>query len=75
MLLFPSQAKGEWTCTVARWTGTLEAPEAIALPALPPTNKQINIDICTFAHWRNGEITRLKVFFDSPAVLQQLGLA
>lgn len=71
--------EGDWTCTVGQLTGTqtgpIASPEGMGLQTVPPTNKPIDLLICTFARWRNGEIAQLVTFFDFPSVMRQLGLA
>ena len=50
-------AQGEWTCTVADFTGTMRGPmKGFDGKLIAPTNKKFHIEFCTVAHWKNGEI-------------------
>jgi predicted ester cyclase len=69
-------ASGDWTATVSVLTGTFSEP--MPLPdgaSLPPTGKSVNIQVATFAHWKDGQITEESLFWDGAAFAQQLGLA
>jgi ketosteroid isomerase-like protein len=69
-------AQGDWTCTVARFTGTMRGPMKGADGKLiPPTNKSFEVEFCTVAHWKNGEIVEEKLFYDLVGLLKQIGLA
>ncbi len=82
--MFPDQhlaykimlAQGEWTCTVAEFTGTMKG--AMTMPdgtVIPPTNKSFHIDFCTVAHWNeHGEILEENLFCDLMGMLKQLGV-
>jgi ketosteroid isomerase-like protein len=66
---------GEWTAT----TGTLEGTftETMKLPhgkAVPPTGRHFSVPMATVARWTNGRIAEEKLFWDSQAILQQLGV-
>lgn len=71
-------AEGDWTGTVARLTGTqtgpITSPEGMGMPSIPPTNNAFDLNHYTIARWQNGKIAQLKVLFDFPGVIQQLGL-
>jgi hypothetical protein len=32
------------------------------------------VEFCTVAHWKNGEITEEKLFYDKISLMQQIGL-
>jgi hypothetical protein len=32
--------------------------------AILPTNKKFSVELCTVAHWKNGEIVEEKLFYD-----------
>jgi hypothetical protein len=55
-------AQGEWTCTVADFTGTMLGPmKGPDGKLIAPTNKKFHIEFCTVAHWKNGEIVEEKI--------------
>lgn len=66
---------GDYTCSVARWTGTnigpFMGPDGRMIPA---TNKKFELEFCTVAHWKNGEIVEEKLFYDLVGLLKQLGI-
>ncbi len=41
---------------------------------IPPRNKKFKVEFCTVAHWRNGEITEERLFYDLVGAMRQLGL-
>jgi predicted ester cyclase len=41
---------------------------------IPPTGKKFNVEYCTVAHWKNGEILEEKLFYDKMSLMQQIGL-
>jgi hypothetical protein len=44
-------AQGEWTCTVADFTGTMRGPmKGSDGKLIAPTNKRFHIECCTVAH-------------------------
>lgn len=69
--------QGDWTCSVAKFTGTMKGPmKAPDGKMIPPTNKNFEVEFCTVAHWNeNGEIVEEKLFYDSVSLMQQIGLA
>ncbi|BCL18087.1 ester cyclase [Micromonospora sagamiensis] len=67
---------GDWTCSIARWTGTMTGP----MPGpdgkeIPPTGKSFEIDFCTVARWAEGRIAEENLFYDLTTFMKQLGLA
>ena len=50
-------ASGDWTCSIARFTGTMRGsmrgPDG---QEIPPTGKSFEVDFCTVARWDNGQI-------------------
>jgi ketosteroid isomerase-like protein len=68
-------AQGEWTCTVADFTGTMLGPmNGTDGKIIAPTNKKFHIEFCTVAHWKNGEIIEEKLFYDLVGLLKQIGV-
>ncbi|WP_340820750.1 ester cyclase [Methanolobus sp. WCC4] len=67
--------QGDWTCSVAVFTGTMKGP--MKTPdggEIPPTNKSFKVDFCTVAHWKDGQIVEEKLFYDLMSVMKQIGL-
>jgi ketosteroid isomerase-like protein len=67
--------QGDWTCTVTDFTGTMTGPMRTSDGrTIPPTGKSFKVEFCTIAHWRNGEITEEKLFYDPIGLMKQIGL-
>lgn len=67
---------GDWTCTIADFAGTMKGPmKGADGKMIPPTNKKFKLEFCTVAHWKNGEITEERLFYDLVGMLKQIGLA
>jgi ketosteroid isomerase-like protein len=67
--------QGEWTCSVADFTGTFLGP--MTGPdgkVIQPTGKKFKVEFCTVAHWINGEIIEEKLFYDKIELMKQIGL-
>jgi hypothetical protein len=64
-------AQGEWTCTIAEFTGTMKGADG---KIIPPTNKSFNVNFCTAAHWVKCEIVEENLFYDVIGVLKQVGV-
>jgi len=41
---------------------------------IPTTNKKFELEFCTVAQWKNGEIIEEKLFYDLVGLLKQLGI-
>ncbi|HZY72914.1 MAG TPA: ester cyclase [Edaphobacter sp.] len=68
-------AQGDWTCTVADFTGTMTGPmKGSDGKIIPPTNKKFHVEFCTVAHWKDGEIVEEKLFYDLVGLLKQIGV-
>jgi predicted ester cyclase len=69
-------ASGDWTCSIARFTGTMTGP--MLGPdgkEIPPTGKSFEVDFCTVAHWdENGQIIEENLFYDVIGMMKQIGL-
>ncbi len=68
-------ASGDWTCSIARFTGTMKGP--MMGPdgkEIPPTHKSFEVDFCTVAHWANGEIVEENLFYDVVGLMRQIGV-
>jgi hypothetical protein len=65
-------AQGDWTCTIAEFTGTMTMADG---RVIAPTNKSFKVDFCTVAHWNeNGEIVEENLFYDLMGMLKQIGV-
>lgn len=68
--------QGDWTCSVARFTGTMTGPmNGPDGKEIPPTNKSFEVEFCTVAHWNNREIVEEKLFYDLVGLMRQIGLS
>ena len=69
-------ASGEWTCSIARFIGTMKGP--MAGPdgkEIPPTGKSFEVDFCTVARWdESGQIIEENLFYDLVGLMTQIGL-
>jgi len=68
-------ASGDWTCSIARFTGTMKGPmKGPDGRNIPPTNKSFDVDFCTVARWDNGQIVEENLFYDLVTFMKQIGL-
>ncbi len=69
-------ASGDWTCSIARFTGTMKGSMTGANGVIiPATGKSFEVDFCTVAHWSaNGEIIEENLFYDVVGMMQQLSI-
>jgi predicted ester cyclase len=66
---------GDYTCSVADFTGTMKGPmKGVDGKLIPPTNKTFKVEFCTVAHWKDGKIVEDKLFYDQVGLLKQIGL-
>jgi ketosteroid isomerase-like protein len=69
-------ASGDWTCSIAHFTGTMKGPMKQADGSeIPPTGKSFEVDFCTVAHWDDGQITEERLMYDLVTFMQQIGLS
>lgn len=69
-------ASGDWTCSIARYTGTMAGPMVGADGTeIAPTGKSFDVDFCTVARWENGQIVEENLFFDAVTFMKQIGLS
>ncbi len=67
--------QGDWTCTVADFTGTMKGPmKGADGKMIPPTSKSFRVEFCTVAEWKNGEIVAERLFYDLVGLVRQIGL-
>ena len=69
--------QGDYTCTVADFSGTMKGPMKTAGgKTIPPTNKSFHVEFCTVAHWNDkGEILEERLFYDLVGLMKQIGLS
>jgi predicted ester cyclase len=69
-------ASGEWTASVARFTGTFAGPmTGPDASVIPPTGKTFDVDFFTIARWVNDEIVEENLMYDLVLFMQQVGLS
>lgn len=67
---------GDWTAVAGVIEGTFTQP--MVLPdgtEIPPTGKSFKIPMATIAHWKDGKITEENLFWDTSAMMAQMGIA
>jgi hypothetical protein len=67
--------QGDWTCSVARFTGHMGGP--MTGPdgkVLPPTHKPFELDFYTVARWAGDQIVEERLMYDLVGFMQQIGL-
>ena len=70
-----SFGEGDWTCSIADFTGTMKGPmKGPDGKIIPPTNRSFKVEFCTVAHWENGEIVAERLFYDLVGLMKQIGL-
>ncbi|HWZ60515.1 MAG TPA: ester cyclase [Gemmatimonadaceae bacterium] len=68
-------ASGDWTCSIARFTGTMKGPMRGADGTeIPPTGKAFDVEFCTVARWDHGQIAEENLFYDLVTFMKQIGL-
>lgn len=68
-------ASGDWTCSIARFTGTMTGPmTGPDSKEIPPTGKSFQVDFCTVARWHDGRIVEENLFYDLLGLMKQIGL-
>ena len=68
-------ASGDWTCSIARFRGTMKGPMVVGGKEIPPTGKSFEVDFYTIAKWDNGQIVEENLMYDLVGFLQQIGLS
>jgi len=68
-------ASGDWTCSIAHFTGTFGGPMKNPDGSeTPPTGKRFEVDFCTVARWHDGQIVEENLFYDLVSFMKQIGL-
>jgi ketosteroid isomerase-like protein len=69
-------ASGNWTCSIAHFTGTMTGPmKGPDGEEIPPTGKSFEVDFCTVALWDNGQIVEENLMYDLVTFMKQIGLS
>ena len=69
-------ADGDWTCSVAHFTGTMTGPmKGSGGSEIPPTGKSFEVDFCTVARWDDEQIVEENLFYDLVTFMKQIGLS
>jgi hypothetical protein len=67
--------QGDWTCTLARFTGTTnDSMNGLDGNLIQPTNQKFEIEVCIVTCAKNGEIVEQKVFYDLVGMQKQFGV-
>ena len=68
-------ASGDWTCSIARFKGTMTGPMKTADGReIPPTGKSFDLEFYTIALWNDGQIVEENLMYDLVTFLKQIGL-
>ena len=67
-------ASGDWTCSIARFHGTMKGPMVLGDKTIAPNGKRFEVDFCTVARWHDGQIVEENLFYDVVGMMSQLGL-
>ena len=67
-------ASGDWTCSIARFRGTMKGPMVVGGEEIPPTGKAFEVDFYTVARWDEGQIVEENLMYDLVGFLKQIGL-
>jgi hypothetical protein len=69
-------ASGNYTCSIARFRGTMTGPmKGADGKEIPPTGKSFEIDFYTVAQWDNGQIVEENLMYDLVTFMKQIGLS
>jgi len=68
-------SNGDWTCTVARFTGTMNGSyKKVSGTDIVPTGKPFDILLANFARWQDGKIVEEYEFLDQAEIFRQAGI-
>jgi ketosteroid isomerase-like protein len=68
-------ASGDWTCSIAHFTGHFGGPMATGDgSSIPPTGKPFEVDFCTVALWDDGQIVEENLMYDLVTFMKQIGI-
>ncbi len=69
-------ASGDWTCSIAHFTGTMTGPmQGPDGTETPPTGRSFEVDFYTVALWDEGQIVEENLMYDLVTFMKQLGLS
>ena len=69
-------ASGDWTCSIARFQGTMTGPMKMADGSeTPPTGKSFDVVFYTIAKWHEGQIVEENLMYDLVTFMKQIGLS
>jgi hypothetical protein len=69
-------AEGDYTCSVADFTGTFKGSMKSADgKTIQPTNKKFHLEFCRVVLWKVMEIVEERLFYDQMGMLKQIGAA
>ena len=67
--------ESEWTVAMAQLTATNDGPLAALNDIwLPPTERNVKVDLMTIARWNKGLMMEEYLWYDGPRMYRQLGL-
>lgn len=55
-------SQGDWTCSVATFKGIMKGTMMVNETKIGPTNKPFEVELCTVAQWKDGEIVKERLF-------------
>ena len=68
-------ASGDWTCSIARFRGTMTGPmRGPDGKDIPPTGKKFDVEFYTVARWEDGQIAEENLMYDLVTFMKQIGL-
>ena len=68
-------ASGDWTCSVARFRGTMKGPmKSPDGTEKPATGKSFDVEFYTVARWHDGQIVEENLMYDLVTFMKQIGL-
>lgn len=69
-------ASGDWTCSIARFTGTMTGPmKGPDGSDIAPTGKSFEVGFYTVAKWDDAQIVDENLMYDLVTFLKQIGLS
>ena len=69
-------ASGDWTCSIARFTGSMTGTlKQWGGAEIPPTGESFEGDFYTVAHWDDGQIVEENLMYDLVTFMKQIRLS
>jgi SnoaL-like polyketide cyclase len=67
--------QGDWTCTLARFTGTTNnSMKGLGGNIIQPTNQKFEIEVCIVTCSKKGKIVEQRMFYDLVGMQKQIGV-